>query len=243
MRYAFPLSVLSVALLGVGCGSEESSDKSYRPAPNYQQTTTAPANGNGYSPLMNNNNAGTPAPAPQNGNAGQTIQVTPTTTTLQPAASLPAAGLNPAHGQPGHRCDIAVGAPLNSAPAAAPAITTTPATTTTASQPVVINNTTPAAKPVAKGMNPEHGQPGHRCDIAVGAPLDSKPAAAPATITTTPVTTTAPATTPMSVTPLLPAKKEATPVAAGMNPEHGKPGHRCDIAVGAPLNSAPAQKQ
>jgi len=28
--------------------------------------------------------------------------------------------LNPAHGQPGHRCDIAVGAPLNSAPAAQP---------------------------------------------------------------------------------------------------------------------------
>jgi hypothetical protein len=24
-------------------------------------------------------------------------------------------------------------------------------------------------------MNPSHGQPGHRCDIAVGAPLNSKP--------------------------------------------------------------------
>ena len=30
-------------------------------------------------------------------------------------------------------------------------------------------------------------------------------------------------------------------VAAGMNPAHGQPGHRCDIAVGAPLNSAPAK--
>ncbi len=239
MRYAFPLSVLSVALLGVGCGSEDSSDKSYTPAPNYQQTTTVPANGNGNSPLMNNTN---PAPAPQNGTGGQTIQMTPTLTPS--AANSSAAGLNPEHGKPGHRCDIAVGAPLNSAPAAAPTITTTPAApTTTASQPIVINNTTPAAKPVAKGMNPEHGQPGHRCDIAVGAPLDSKPAAAPA-VTTTPVTTTtAPAATPMSVTPLMPAKKEAaTPVAAGMNPEHGKPGHRCDIAVGAPLNSAPAKQ-
>ncbi|HRF24698.1 MAG TPA: hypothetical protein PLR98_11060, partial [Chitinophagaceae bacterium] len=29
----------------------------------------------------------------------------------------------------------------------------------------------------AAGLNPEHGKPGHRCDIAVGAPLDSKPAA------------------------------------------------------------------
>ncbi|MEI9909110.1 MAG: hypothetical protein WDO71_05235 [Bacteroidota bacterium] len=26
------------------------------------------------------------------------------------------------------------------------------------------------------GLNPAHGQPGHRCDISVGAPLDSKPA-------------------------------------------------------------------
>ena len=26
------------------------------------------------------------------------------------------------------------------------------------------------------GLNPPHGQPGHRCEIPVGAPLDSKPA-------------------------------------------------------------------
>ena len=31
-------------------------------------------------------------------------------------AAVPANGLNPAHGQPGHRCDIAVGQPLSSAP-------------------------------------------------------------------------------------------------------------------------------
>ena len=30
-----------------------------------------------------------------------------------------------------------------------------------------------------------------------------------------------------------------TPVAEGMNPAHGQPGHRCDISVGAPLSSAP----
>ena len=28
---------------------------------------------------------------------------------------------------------------------------------------------------------------------------------------------------------------------AGLNPAHGQPGHRCDIAVGAPLNSKPTQ--
>jgi hypothetical protein len=82
--------------------------------------------------------------------------------------------MNPAHGQPGHRCDIAVGAPLNSPPAqvSTPTINTntppTPSITNTA--PVI--NTAPA-KTVAAGMNPEHGQPGHRCDISVGAPLNS----------------------------------------------------------------------
>jgi hypothetical protein len=35
------------------------------------------------------------------------------------------------------------------------------------------------------GMNPQHGQAGHRCDIAVGAPLNS-PVAAAANSTATP---------------------------------------------------------
>ncbi|MBK6446410.1 MAG: hypothetical protein IPF81_14275 [Bacteroidetes bacterium] len=46
-------------------------------------------------------------------------------------------------------------------------------------QEVQIPNTQPAAVPAsaqtATGMNPAHGQPGHRCDIAVGAPLSSPP--------------------------------------------------------------------
>ncbi len=81
-------------------------------------------------------------------------------------------------------------------------------------------------------LNPAHGEPGHRCDIAVGAPLDGTPA--PATQSTSPViqTEAAPATT---------SPVQAQPVAEGMNPPHGQPGHRCDIAVGAPLNSAPKQ--
>lgn len=62
----------------------------------------------------------------------------------QPVQSQTAAGLNPPHGEPGHRCDIAVGAPLGG------------------NNPM--NNT-------ATNLNPPHGQPGHRCDIAVGAPL------------------------------------------------------------------------
>ena len=97
-------------------------------------------------------------------------------------AAATAEGMNPPHGQPGHRCDIAVGAPLNSAPAAVNTASVfknattaeTPAPQPGNTQPVnITNSATPAT--TAPGMNPPHGQPGHRCDIAVGAPLDSKP--------------------------------------------------------------------
>ncbi|MCY7328555.1 MAG: hypothetical protein LH618_08410 [Saprospiraceae bacterium] len=40
------------------------------------------------------------------------------------------------------------------------------------------SSATPPSGAVA-GINPAHGQPGHRCDIAVGASLDSKPMAKP----------------------------------------------------------------
>ncbi|HRA11423.1 MAG TPA: hypothetical protein PKX31_07105, partial [Chitinophagaceae bacterium] len=146
-------------------------------------------------------------------------------------------GLNPEHGKPGHRCDLAVGAPLNSTPTKPQAPITTPTLTNTsdisAKNATIVTSSQPV-KPAAAGMNPEHGKPGHRCDIAVGAPLDSKPAAVKPvespviTKQEAPVTPLLPATT----TPTVPT---TTPVAAGMNPEHGKPGHRCDIAVGAPL--------
>lgn len=67
-----------------------------------------------------------------------------------PAEAYQAANLNPPHGQPGHDCSIAVGAPLN-------AKTSAPA---------------PAAAPLpTTKLNPPHGQPGHRCEIPVGQPL------------------------------------------------------------------------
>ncbi len=118
----------------------------------------------------------------------QPVASTATTTT--------APGMNPAHGQPGHRCDIAVGAPLNSPPGK-----TTPATTNT-TQTVTPTATSTTTK-TAPGMNPAHGQPGHRCDIAVGAPLNSP--AAKTTTTTTPAATVTPATKPEEV------KKETDP--------------------------------
>lgn len=237
----------SFIIMLFGCGSEETSDKSYRPTQGFQQQNISPSNQQGISPVMNKDPSSAQPVAPM-----QNASIAPVSTNIpvnnnQPLKSSAISGLNPEHGQPGHRCDIAVGAPLNSKP-------TTPASTatinpSTPAQPSII--TTPAAttgsKTTAKGLNPEHGQPGHRCDIAVGAPLDSKPTStttAPAITTSTPVNPIKP----MSVTPVLPAQKnDATmpayqPGAAntsGLNPEHGKPGHRCDIAVGAPLNSKP----
>lgn len=98
-------------------------------------------------------------------------------------------GMNPSHGQPGHRCDIAVGAPLNS-PAGKSTVTKQQQVTpqqvsaqqnTVPNSPMMFNTngsattttTTTTAAPVvtAPGMNPPHGQEGHRCEVAVGAPL------------------------------------------------------------------------
>jgi len=149
-----------------------------------------------------------------------------------PSTPLIATGkVNPAHGQPGHRCDIAVGAPLpaastpvlNANPVSAPAINpSVPAPTVAQPQPPVAS--------VASGLNPAHGQPGHRCDIPVGESLSK----APAKKTTT---TSSPTITPTTANkPLVEAPD--TMFAKGLNPAHGKPGHRCDIAVGQPLASA-----
>lgn len=99
---------------------------------------------------------------------------TPTTSAAVPVQNKPtAAGLNPEHGQPGHRCDIAVGAPLNSAPAAKPAATTTTPSITPSMTPTAMPASTMPSTPAPAGakLNPAHGQPGHDCAIPVGAPL------------------------------------------------------------------------
>lgn len=119
----------------------------------------------------------------------QTVQnTTPQTMPVMPQPVKVAKGMNPAHGQPGHRCDIAVGAPLNSlvksnlatnaptTPSTPYTVTQTPTTppatitpaATAAKTPALLNPETVATAP---GMNPPHGQEGHRCDVAVGSPL------------------------------------------------------------------------
>lgn len=150
-------------------------------------------------------------------------------------------GINPAHGQPGHRCDIAVGAPLNSAPAQTQTTTAQPGQTVQVNpgQQNVVTTTTTTPVKVAKGMNPPHGQPGHRCDIPVGAPLNSPAAKQPATnaaesgSVSQNFTVTPPANN--NAVPTLLSTETPAKVAEGMNPPHGQAGHRCDIAVGAPL--------
>ncbi|UQD55966.1 hypothetical protein [Flavobacterium sp. K5-23] len=140
-------------------------------------------------------------------------------------ATLP--GMNPPHGQPNHRCDIPDGAPLNSpgnGTAAGPSATAQPLQIGTSTQTATAKTVTP------KGVNPPHGESGHRCDIAVGAPLNSKP------LTTTSENSDEASqkyTLQQPVPALLSTTATETP--SGMNPEHGKDGHRCDIAVGAPL--------
>lgn len=163
---------------------------------------------------------------------GRNLTGLPENTTQNNSAALPGNNgqLNPAHGQPGHRCEIAVGAPLNSQPAALNPTQIQPAVTT--NQVVPVTNATPVVQQVATGINPAHGQPNHRCDIAVGAPLNSKPIANNATNAAT-VKPAAPTATAVTTAPI-------QKVAPGMNPAHGQPNHRCDIAVGEPLNSKPA---
>lgn len=172
--------------------------------------------------------------------------------TITPEMNVSSIALNPAHGLPGHRCDIGVGQPLSSKPATQPSTfinpvttATTPKTkpTTTYTAPFINPDVKAVTNPVTNfrpttqssaGLNPAHGQPGHRCDINVGQPLNSKPAQ---TSSTTPTTTTLPTITSPTITPTT----NTITVAPGMNPAHGQPGHRCDIKVGQPLNSKPAQ--
>lgn len=74
------------------------------------------------------------------------------------------AQLNPAHGLPGHRCDLPVGAPLNSNGSTQMQQNTTQTTTQSSSVSPIRIDQTPK-------VNPPHGQPGHDCSVPVGAEL------------------------------------------------------------------------
>lgn len=183
----------------------------------------------------NKSKEGNPFEQMNNNTTQATLPSTPTGVTL-----------NPPHGQPGHRCDIAVGAPLpNDGNVVAQAQSQAHPVSQGEAMPVVSGsmpqqvvqvqqpqNQQSYVGPKGEKLNPPHGQPGHRCDIPVGAPLNSKPAAQPA----------APqqqVTQQQIVIDPQQAQQHTGTTEPGFsgkpNPPHGQPGHRCDIAVGAIL--------
>ncbi|CAN5239730.1 hypothetical protein BH23BAC2_BH23BAC2_14420 [soil metagenome] len=97
-------------------------------------------------------------------NLDETQQVVPANSTSNTTAAL-----NPAHGQPGHSCEIPVGAPLDGSAATNTNTQVQPQTTTGNTSPVRLNGSTSTATPT---KNPPHGQPGHDCAIPVGADLN-----------------------------------------------------------------------
>lgn len=78
--------------------------------------------------------------------------------------------LNPEHGMLGHRCEIPVGAPLNSAAGLQPTVSTQPAAQQPAAGPTISQPVKPNTSTKVR-LNPAHGEPGHDCNIPVGEPL------------------------------------------------------------------------
>ncbi|TMI61562.1 MAG: hypothetical protein E6H07_18750 [Bacteroidetes bacterium] len=204
------------SIVFISCGNNSSDDSAAAtPATNTPASTTQP--------VTTQQNPGT---------SGSTVTPPPSLAPGQLTQSASANGvvLNPAHGQPGHDCTIAVGQPLkNTTGAASPVVTTQPtqvSQTTTAPPPTIV----PVSQPLAgqPKLNPPHGQPGHDCTIAVGQPLKSTTTNVSPIVNTQPTqaaqTTTAPTSKPVAGQPRL-------------NPAHGQPGHDCSIGVGMPLKN------
>jgi hypothetical protein len=147
------LGIAMMALVFASCQDSENAEKTDLETSSTTTTAASPA-------------------APIADSTTQNIIATTPSTVAAPAAttvttSPGAEGLNPAHGAPGHRCDIAVGAPLNSPPGntTTPAGSSNPASTMSQTQ-------TPAQPANGKQrLNPAHGEPGHDCSVAVGQPL------------------------------------------------------------------------
>lgn len=148
--------------------------------------------------------------------------------------------VNPPHGQPGHVCGTETKQQNNNIQ-----VQQNSNQQYTINQPITTNKTiTQNPVKVAKGMNPAHGQPGHRCDIAVGAPLNSKPTSVPLNKSSQVTTqTNTPQVGGFSVTPVDVSKQNNTPAlltpsntqigttTTGTNPPHGQPGHVCSPPV------------
>ncbi|HEX5742367.1 MAG TPA: hypothetical protein VFY09_00535 [Flavobacteriaceae bacterium] len=108
------------------------------------------------------------------------------------------------------------------------AVENTPKTETTIIDSIQPVNTSTKSETVA--LNPPHGQPNHRCDIAVGAPLNSLPT--PSSLLNQPQQTP---TNNANTSPIQSNSNNNTGVKPATNPAHGQPYHRCDLKVGDPL--------
>lgn len=112
-------------------------------------------------------------------NPAEEITPTAVNTTVSENNSGAKPAFNPEHGKPFHRCDIAVGAPIDSAPQQNAAPQTMPqqsaSNTNFNTSPISPSISAPVSTPQATGpkpaLNPAHGEPHHRCDLQVGAPL------------------------------------------------------------------------
>ena len=80
-------------------------------------------------------------------------------------------------------------------------------------------------------LNPEHGKPGHRCEIAVGAPLNSEPNNTQKSIPTT-KGQISPIQFQQNSTPSTPKANTISNPNAKINPPHGQPGHICESGAG-----------
>ena len=165
------LSAMIVSTLSlIACGGNDSPAKDTSIMPEKSTTTSVATN-----PADSVNVINSTAPVTINPTMGNQPGVNTQTIPASQAANIATgAGLNPAHGAPGHRCEIAVGAPLNSAPTGA-----------AGAKPQIQTMSSPAAAPVTMPvpastgasvngtakLNPAHGQPGHDCAVQVGAPL------------------------------------------------------------------------
>lgn len=187
--------------------------------------------------IVESNTSAVPATSPELSTSNEPAVVATTATPPK---------LNPPHGQPFHRCDIAVGSPLDSAPATTvvnTGATPTLENATAMNNPQVTNPTAPTVSNVSSTppkLNPPHGQPYHRCDIPVGSPLAAAPAKpAPTVISTGGAPTlenAARLNNPQVNNPTAPTIANVSGTPPKLNPPHGQPFHKCEIPVGSPLN-------
>ena len=169
-RFIFAASIVSIVF--ASCGSETTTTDS---------TETNTSTDSSYiSPAPDTTNNSLPPVVVDTARTTSTITLPPASLPVansKPAVSAPVSAaqpatsgaLNPEHGKPGHRCDIAVGAPLNSPAAASTAVTPTVNATPVTASPA----STPAPTGLKPKLNPAHGQPYHDCAIEVGKPLKS----------------------------------------------------------------------